>query len=232
MPAPISIVIPTLDAADRIGPTLAALTEGLGAGLIRELIISDGGSGDDIAGVAEESGAVLITGSAGRGAQLARGAAAAHGAWLMFVHADSRPESGWSAAVAAHLERGPCEAGYFDLRFAARGMAPLLIGGWANLRSRMFGLPYGDQGLLVSAALYRNSGGYPSIPLMEDVALARRIGRRRLRPLGYPMITSAERYRREGWLRRGTLNLTTLALYFAGRDPLVLARRYRGGDRG
>lgn len=232
MPAPISIVIPTLDVAGRIGLVLGALTEGLGAGLIRELILSDGGSHDDIAAVADAAGAHLVTGPPGRGGQLARGAAAAQGTWLMFLHADSRPVTGWPAAVAAHLEGGGGTAGYFDLRFDARGPMPRAVAGWANLRSRAFALPYGDQGLLLPAALYRSVGGYPEIPLMEDVALVRRLGRARLRPLGWPVTTSAERYLRDGWLRRGALNLSTLGLYFAGRDPAALARRYGRGGRG
>ena len=71
------------------------------------------------------------------------------------------------------------EPGYFRLRFAARGLAPRLTAGWANLRSALFGLSFGDQGLLVSRADYMAAGGYPDVPLMEDMALVRALPRPR-----------------------------------------------------
>ncbi len=227
MTAPLSIIIPTLNAADVIGPTLATLAEGLGEGLIAELILTDGGSTDDIAQVAEAAGAQFVVGPPGRGGQLARGCAVARGAWLLILHADSRPDPGWPAAVRAHLADHPDRAGFFDLRFDEVSPPARWTAGWANWRARWLGgLPYGDQGLLISAGLYHQTGGYPDIPLMEDVALADRLARR-LRPLGHAVTTSAARYRQSGWLRRGAQNLTTLLLYRLGRDPVKLARRYR-----
>lgn len=228
MRAPVSVVIPTLDAAAEIGPCLAALVEGAAAGLVREVILVDGGSEDGIGRVAEAAGARLIRTAPGRGGQLAAGAAAAAGAWLLFLHADTVLAPGWTGAVRRHVERWPDRAGWFRLAFDEPGLAPWLVAGWANLRSAALGLPYGDQGLLLPAGLYREAGGYPDWPLMEDVALARALGRRRLRRLGAVATTSAARYRREGWLRRGGLNLSTLALHFAGVPPGRLARRYRG----
>lgn len=224
MRAPISIVIPTLNAAAELGPCLEALTEGLQAGLIRELIVSDGGSGDGTQALAEAAGALLVSGPPGRGAQLARGVAAAGGEWLLILHADTRLAPGWSGAVSAHLA-GPERAGWFRLRFRGGGVPGRIVAGWANLRSR-FGLPYGDQGLLVPAALLARVGGYPALPLMEDVALARRL-RGRLAPLASVAETSAARYLAEGWLRRGARNLWLLARYLAGADPVRLAREYR-----
>jgi len=103
---------------------------------------------------------------------------------------------------------------------------PAWFAGWANLRSSLFGLPYGDQGLLMRRVAYDRAGGYPDQPLMEDVALVRTLHR----PLaGLPVraLTSAERYRRAGWIRRGARNLWTLARYFSGADPAVLAAAYR-----
>jgi len=230
MSAPVSVIIPTLDAADRIGPCLAALAEGLGEGLIRELIVADGGSSDAIAEVADAVGARLVMAPRGRGSQLAAGAAAARGAWLLFLHADTVLAPGWAAAVQAHIRDRPGKAGYFGLGFDAAGPMPRVVAGWANLRARAFGLPYGDQGLLVAKALYDRVGGHPLIPLMEDVALVRRLGRRRLARLAGTAVTSAARYAAEGWLRRGARNLSILALYFLGVPPERLARRYvRGG---
>jgi len=228
MRAPVSVVIPTLEEAARIGPCLGALAEAVTAGVIREVILADGGSGDGIAGIAEATGAELVTAPRGRGAQLAAGARAAGGPWLLFLHADTALGPGWAEAVSAHMRAHPDRAGYFRLRFDRGGVAARLVAGWANLRSRLLALPYGDQGLLISRRLYEKAGGYPEIPLMEDVALVRRLGRRRLAAMGAEAVTSAGRYDAEGWLSRGWRNLTTLAFYFAGVGPERLARRYAG----
>jgi hypothetical protein len=93
-------------------------------------------------------------------------------------------------------------------------------------RSRRFGLPYGDQGLLISKALYDAVGGYRPLPLMEDVDLVRRLGRARLRPLGARALTSGARFRREGYWRRSRRNWVLLARYLRGADPAELARGY------
>ncbi|MEL6479632.1 MAG: TIGR04283 family arsenosugar biosynthesis glycosyltransferase [Pseudomonadota bacterium] len=227
MSAPLSIVIPTLNAADRLGPCLGALAPALTSGLIRELILADGGSEDAIAEVAEALGARLITAERGRGQQLAAGAEAALGDWLLFLHADTVLPTGWEEMVRSHIQTHPDRAGHFALRFDSAHPMARVTEGWANLRSFAFALPYGDQALLVPQILYRRVGGYPPIPLMEDVALMRRIGRGNLRRLPGRVVTSAERYERDGWLRRGWRNLTTLALYTAGRDPAQLVDRYR-----
>jgi len=226
MSAPVSVVIPTLEGADRIGPCLGALGEAVMEGVIHEVIVADGGSSDAIAEVVEAVGAKLVTAPRGRGPQFAAGAQAARGDWLLFLHADTVLAPGWGAAVLAHIQARPGQAGYFTLRFDAPGPMARIVTGWANLRSALFALPYGDQGLLVSRALYDKTGGYRPIPLMEDVALVRRIGRRRLARLRVAAVTSAARYAADGWLRRGWRNLTTLALYFLGVDPERLARRY------
>jgi len=225
MRAPISVVIPTLNAASDLPGCVAALFEGLEAGLIRELIVSDGGSTDDIAVLAAELGAQLLVGPAGRGGQLARGADKAKGSWLLFLHSDTVLADGWATAVLTHLAATPEKAGYFQLAFHAKGIAPALVARWANIRARSFNLPYGDQGLLIPRAVYLASGGYQDIPLMEDVAIARRL-RGRLCGIPAVALTSAMRYQHQGWLRRGTRNLWTLARYFAGVSPEKLARDY------
>ncbi|TDK49663.1 TIGR04283 family arsenosugar biosynthesis glycosyltransferase [Antarcticimicrobium luteum] len=230
MPAPISVIIPTLDAADELPGCLAALTEGLVAGLIRELVVSDGGSTDATCRLAEAAGAVVVTGSPSRGGQLRRGVAEARGAWLLILHADTQLSPGWAATVAAHLEREGAGPAYFRLRFRARGLRPALVAGWANLRAGLFGLPYGDQGLLLRRADYDRSGGYRDQPLMEDVALVWALARGPGQPLAAlpaQALTSAARYQQSGWLRRGARNLWTLLRYAMGADPSALAARYR-----
>jgi len=224
MRAELSVIIPTLDAGSALPACLAALFEGVEAGLVREVILSDGGSQDETRLIAEEAGALLVTGPPSRGGQLRRGVSAAGGAWLLVLHSDSVLPEGWSGAVRARMNAGGSAA--FRLRFDAGGMAPRVVAGWANLRARVFGLPYGDQGLLVSRRDYEAAGGYPDIPLMEDVALARAL-KRPIALLPLAVTTSAARYRREGWLRRGGRNLWLLTRYFCGADPVSLAAQYR-----
>ncbi|MEE4188745.1 MAG: glycosyl transferase, partial [Roseobacter sp.] len=143
--------------------------------------------------------------------------------WLLVLHADTRLEFGWVGPAIHHLNTA--QAGWFKLSFDDRSILGSCVAGWANLRSR-FGLPYGDQGLLIPADLYDRVGGYPNQPLMEDVALALAL-KGHLRRIDANAVTSASRYRRQGWLRRGARNLWTLCRYFGGVSPQRLADTYR-----
>ncbi|MDW4497063.1 TIGR04283 family arsenosugar biosynthesis glycosyltransferase [Sulfitobacter sp. D35] len=222
MRAPISVIVPTLNSEAVLGPCLQALMPGLEAGLIRELIVSDGGSEDATVRLAKAWGAEVVEGPASRGGQLRRGCEAAQGHWLLVLHADTILAPGWVEPVIAHLGRH--DAGWFRLAFAAGGWRGRAVALWANLRSRL-GLPYGDQGLLVPMPLYRKVGGYADQPLMEDVAIARAL-RGHLRPIDAVALTSAQKYRKMGWLRRGARNLWTLARYAGGASPERLAQDY------
>ncbi len=224
MTAPLTILIPTLNAAERLGPTLGSLYEGVQAGLIAELIFADGGSTDDTALVAEEIGATLITSKAGRGTQLACAAKACKTRWLMVVHADTVLSKDWPMAVRNHMASSQ-NAAHFQLAFDANSAAAKRTAAWANMRSRLFQLPYGDQGLLLPTALYNSVGGFADVPLMEDVALVRKL-RGRLTELPITATTSAAKYEAEGYLKRGSKNLITLSKYFLGVSPEVLAKRY------
>lgn len=226
MRAPVSVVIPTLNEETGLPACLGALFEGVSAGVIRELIVADGGSSDGTLEIAEEAGAEVVSCAASRGGQLRAGADRAQGEWLLFVHADTVLSDGWSEAVESHLAQAD-GAGYFSLRFEKGGVAGRLVAGWANLRSRWFALPYGDQGLLISRQLYEALGGFADIPLMEDVALARQLGRRRLMRLDAQATTSPRKYQAQGWLRRGGRNLWTLLRYLVGVSPETLAAAYR-----
>jgi len=221
----ISVVIPTLDAAEELPEALAVLA---GSALIREVIVSDGGSRDATIAIAETAGARVVSGARGRGPQLIAGAGAASGEWLLFLHADCRLSPGWEAAVARFIAAaGTAEhAGYFgfaldDAEPAARRLERIVA--W---RCRVLGLPYGDQGLLISRKLYDAVGGFAPLPLMEDVDFARRLRRRRLMPVEAQIVTSARRYRRDGYWRRPMRNLLCLSLYFAGVPPRRIARLY------
>lgn len=222
MPAPISVIIPTLNAERSLTPCLTALMEGLDAGLIRELIVSDGGSVDATRSVADAWGAQIVQGDPSRGGQLRRGCAKARADWVLILHADTVLAPGWTGPVITHLKGQ--KAGWFQLCFDSAGFAARFVAGWANLRSR-FGLPYGDQGLLLPRALYQSVGGYPDQPLMEDVAMARLL-RGQMAPIAGVAMTSADKYHQAGWLRRGSRNLWTLIRYFAGVSPSKLAQAY------
>ena len=224
MRAPISVVIPTLNAEAGLPATLVALMEGLPKGLIREVIISDGGSTDATQRIAEDAGAVFLSGAPSRGGQLKRGADTAKAEWLLFLHADTVLSTGWTQHIEPHLKTG--QAGYGRLQFAEGGIAGQFVSRWANLRSGLFGLPYGDQSLLLPASLYRQVGGFEDIPLMEDVAMARAL-KGRLRALNYTALTSADRYKRDGWLKRRRKNLWLLTRYLTGAQPEKLAAAYR-----
>jgi len=228
MEPPLSVVIPALDAAETLPAVLAALAEGRAAGLLKEVLVVDGGSRDETAALARAGGAEVVAAARGRGVQLAAGGAAAQGAWLLFLHADTRLARGWAPAVgdfvgAANARR----AGYFRLALDDAAPAARRIEAAVRWRSRVLGLPYGDQGLLVAAPFYRALGGFRPMLLMEDVELVRRIGRQRLAPLAVDAVTSAARYRRDGYVARPLRNLTCLALYFLGLPPRQLLRLYR-----
>ncbi len=224
----LSIVIPTLNAADHLAATLGALVPGAIDGLVAQLVIADGGSGDRTLDIAEQAGADIVSADPGRGGQLRAGAAAARGAWLLFVHADTRLEPGWVEEVRAFIrDAGTGRAGYFRLALDDDRLRARLVERAAAWRAALFALPYGDQGLLISRALYDEIGGFAPLPLMEDVDIVRRLGRRRLKALSTRALTSAARYRRDGYVRRPLRNLACLAGYFAGIAPEHLSRLYR-----
>ena len=220
----LSIVIPTLNEAARLPATLAALA----GGPETEIVVSDGGSQDATAVMAEEAGARVVAGSRARGAQLAAGADAATGDWILFLHADTHLDAGWRAAADAFIaDPGNRQrAGYGRFRLDDSHPRARTLEARVAWRCRRFGLPYGDQGLLIERAFYRSLGGYRPIPLFEDVDLVRRIGRSRLVPLGIDAVTAADRFTRAGYRRRSVANLALLSLYFLGVPPAWLARLY------
>lgn len=221
----LTVVLPTLNAAAALGGILEALGGELGG-----VVIADGGSTDDTAAIVTAAGAHLIDAPRGRGSQLAAGTSAVATPWMLVLHADTRPGAGWRAAAEAFIAdpANARRAAYF--RFALDDAAPQArrLERMVAWRSRWLGLPYGDQGLLIARDFLAELGGYRPIPIMEDVELVRRIGRARLVALDPPFVTSAARWREQGWWRRSARNLACLALWFAGLPPARIARLYAG----
>ena len=218
----LTIVVPTLNAA----PSLPVTFESCAAWSGAERIVADGGSTDGTPALAETLGARVVTAPRGRGTQLAAGAAAARGDWLLFLHADTRLAPGWTAAARAHTEAAPDSAAYFAFALDDPSPRARRLERMVAWRCRALALPYGDQGLLIRRALYDAVGGYRPLPLMEDVDLVRRLGRRRLTALPVPAVTSAARWRSGGWTRRSARNLACLSLWFLGVPPAVIKRLY------
>jgi rSAM/selenodomain-associated transferase 2 len=227
---PLSIIIPTFNAMPRLTECLSALLPGLSAGLVREAVVIDGASSDSSAELATDMGCkvfVLDAKERGRGAQLRSGAKDASGDWLLFLHADTVLSADWVAVVSKHIENNSAQAAYFQLRFDADSSGAKRVAKLANLRARLFGLPYGDQGLLISRKMYDGVGGYQDMPIMEDVDLVRRIGKQKLRTLNCFATTSGDKFRRGGWWAIPCRNLFLLGAYLAGVTPDILAKWYK-----
>ena len=226
--APISVVIPALDAAGALGATLAALAPAAVAGLVREVVVADGGSTDETRAIAEAAGAAVIVMAPGRGAQLAAGARQARGDWLLFLHADTVLEAGWEEEAAAFMRGPQNHAGVFTLAFDSKGAAASLVTAGAMLRTRLFGAPYGDQGLLVSRSLYAAAGGFRPLPLMEDGEFVDRLKKHgRLTVFRSRAVTSARRYERDGYAKRVLKNLCCITMYRLGVAPERIAAFYQ-----
>ncbi|BAN68556.1 TIGR04283 family arsenosugar biosynthesis glycosyltransferase [endosymbiont of unidentified scaly snail isolate Monju] len=219
-----SIVVPVRDEGAVIEHLLAALQPARAAG--HELIVVDGESADDTRERAVPHCDRLLVSPPGRARQLNAGARVAGGDWLWFLHADS----GFPEGVMAALSRlSACEGGWgrFDVRLDDPAPVFRVIETAMNWRSRLTGIATGDQGIFVRRALFEQVGGFPEIPLMEDLALSERLRRHGwpacLRP---PLHTSARRWRRHGVLRTVLLMWRLRLAWFLGADPAVLARRY------
>jgi rSAM/selenodomain-associated transferase 2 len=219
------VIIPTLDAAAGLPEAVRQVAS---FDLIQEVVVADGGSRDGTVALAEKAGARVVNAPSGRGSQLARGAETAAGDWFLFIHADCRLAVAWECAVRRFVSAPGAEgrAGYFTLALDDDAPAARRLEWLVARRCRVLALPYGDQGLLISRALYERIGGFKAIPLMEDVDIVRRIGRTRLRLIDATITASAKRYRRDGYWRRSLRNLFCLSLYFIGVPPTWIAKLY------
>jgi rSAM/selenodomain-associated transferase 2 len=229
----ISVVIPTLNAEASLPDTLSALIPATVDGLVREVVIVDAGSTDNTRELADATGAEIVVSAPSRGAQLAAGAARAKHPWLLFLHADTVLDVGWERDASHFMERvddGRLQPAAAAFRFALddEGLAPRCLEGLVGLRCALLRLPYGDQGLLIPRGLYDKVGGYREIPLMEDLDLVRRLGSRAVKMLRARAVTSAQRYRRDGYLRRALKNQMCLVLFALNVPAARISQFYDG----
>jgi len=221
----LSVIVPVLDEAAVIESTLAAL-QALRAGGA-EVIVVDGGSRDATRTLAAALADRVVDSPRGRSSQLNAGARIARGEVLLFLHADTLLPADAAAQIPARLESAGRAWGRFDVTIAGEGVLLALVAWLMNARSRLTGIATGDQAMFVRASAFDAAGGFPEIPLMEDVALSKAL-KRQSPPLCLRerVIISARR-----WERHGTLNTIFLMwrlrlAYALGVDPRRLARRY------
>ena len=225
----ISIIMPMLNESASVQPTLMPLQPFRHQGC--EVIVVDGGSDDDSCSLAEPLCDRLIQlGSAqsGRANQMNEGADVAQGQLLVFLHADTRMEGSGVRQLFALAAQGQVLWGRFSVKLEASHSVYRLIERLINLRSRMTGIATGDQAIFVRRALFEKINRYPLIPLMEDVALSRRLGGV-ARPLclKHAVVTSARRWQSQGVVRTIVLMWWLRFAFWLGVDPHRLARWYR-----
>ena len=222
----LSIIIPVVDEAENLAATLRALARLRSAG--HEIVVVDGGSRDDTPRRARRLADRVLVTERGRARQMNAGAATATGDVFLFLHADSLLPGDADAAIAKALTVS-CW-GRFDVRLWGREWSFRIIEAFMNVRSRLTGIATGDQAIFVERETFQSIGGYPDIPLMEDVAISRRL-KAIARPacLRQRVVTSARRWRSRG-IARTVVLMWQLRLAFAlGGDPRQLARRYERG---
>lgn len=203
---------------------LESLLPGLEAGLIREVIIADGGSGDATRAIGGAAGATVIDAAAGRSKQLRVGAAAARGEWLLFLYPGTALSRDWPERTEAHINTRPGMAAVFRLKYRSDASQARWLERRTNRRTRWTGLSYGDQGLLISRALYDKIGGYQDVPVLEDIVMARSIGKQRLVMLDAEARASAAEFEKHGWRRRAWSNALRLMRLRMGAKPDDLVR--------
>lgn len=218
----LSVVIPALEEGAVIGDLLDHLN---GLPGVDELVVADGGSADGTAEIARESGALVVFSEPGRGMQLRAGADRATGDALLFLHADTGPPRDVAARIQDALDRGYV-GGNFRLKYPGGG----LLGRWLEvlvLIYRRLGRYYGDSGIFVRRDVYDGIGGFPAVPVMEDVILVHRLERAgKTAYLPGPMVSSPRRW--EGRpLRTLLLWLSMQLAHELGASPWQLGRFYR-----
>lgn len=222
-----SVIIPALDEAQFVGRAIASAGVG-----VADVLVADGGSTDGTPAAAVRLGAGVIDVPRGRGGQMDGAASVATGDVFVFLHADTTLPPLWHEAVEAALEDAGVVGGAFSLRIDGRGFFYRLVERSIALRSRAFGLIYGDQAIFVRREAFFKAGGFRKLPLMEDVDCVRRLKKAgKVVVLDKSVTTSARRWEEKGLLINTVRNWFFLALYFMGISPEALCKRYYSGGR-
>lgn len=226
----ISIIIPVLNEAQTINATIRALrSQSADLQGTVEVIVVDGDPAGRTCSAIEDQDVIRLLSKPGRAKQMNKGAASASGEILLFLHADTVLEPGSLQKLGLAMENPQYAAGAFDLRIAAPGVPFRIIERVSSYRSRLTRIPYGDQGIFIRSNIFQAIGGYPEIPLMEDVALMRQLktGHYSTVFLSSKAITSARRWQEEGVVFTTMRNWVLITLYLLGVSPAKLARFYR-----
>lgn len=220
----IAIVIPVLNEAVTLTDRLLALSPFRARGVM--VVVVDGGSTDETFSIAQTHADLAIVAPRGRGAQMNAGAAACQAGTLLFLHADTTlPDD--AESLMQHALEGTSAWGRFDVRIDNPRRVFRCIERMMNWRSRWSGIATGDQAVFARRTVFEQVGGFPDIPLMEDVALSRAL--RSLSPpacLRERVTTSARRWEQHGVWRTVLLMWRLRAAYFFGADPATLAAKY------
>jgi len=221
----LSIIIPVLDEAENLARLLPEITRQCAEA---EIIVVDGGSVDRTVDVARACPWVrYLSSERGRARQMNTGARAALGDVFLFLHADTALPGEAPAAIAEALADPGVAGGRFDVRFSSDRWPFRVIAAFMNSRSRVTRIATGDQAMFVRRRLFETLGGFPDIPLMEDIELSRRLKRvGRVSCLRLKVCTSSRKWQREGILRTVLLMWTLRLLYFCGVDPVRLHACY------
>ena len=222
-PTDISVIIPVLNDADVLDLALRSTQDCTGV----EQIVVDGGSSDGTPSVAQSRGVKILHSPAGRARQMNSGAKAAEGKFLVFLHADTRLPEGFDHHVRRILTQAGVAAGAFQLQIDGPAVRLRIIEKAANWRSRYLHMPYGDQAIFLRAELFREMGGFPDLPIMEDFELIRRLkGRGRIVIAPAAALTSPRRWEKVGVLRTTLINQLMILGFYLGLEPSRLARWY------
>jgi len=225
-PNGISVIIPALNESRNIADTL----ENIGHGKNREVIVVDGGSMDNTVLIAKTLGAKVIKSSPPRSRQVNQGADAASKDILLFLHADTLLPENFNRHVLGALAQPGVVAGAFELRIDSPVPSLRLIERITNWRSRCLNMPYGDQAIFMFSNVFRQMGGFPNLPIMEDFELIRRLRKKGdVVTLHQPVITSPRRWLNHGILKTTLINQLIVVFYFMGISPDTIVRLYGRG---
>jgi glycosyltransferase involved in cell wall biosynthesis len=220
----ISVIIPTLNSAGTLATTLEALIPAAVQGLVREVIVADGGSSDQTLRIADGTGADTVAAASTRSSRLIAGAQRARMPWLLFLNADGALDAGWEREVEVFIDkvesgRLRTSAAVFKYAVDDEGFGPRAVEALSAYAGALLGHAHAEQGLLIPRTLYTELGGFKPIPIFEDIDLARRLGRRRIVRLKRPLVSSPARLHTEGYLMRSVRHAGCVAL-FALNVPL------------